>query len=149
MTARRLRDVAGDGGRKMRARRGQAMVELALITPIVLFVTLVGVQFAIIGIAALGLGQANYQAARYAATNPSASESTVKDFMVSVASPLIGANRGQYVTAHLSPAPPCPFGSTLTVSVTFDAGHLIALPNPFFGVSFPSALSNSQSAFCE
>lgn len=125
------------------------MVEVALIAPIVLFVTLVGVQFAIIGIAALGLGQANYQAARYAATNPSASESTVKSYMVSVASPLLRANGGSYVHASLSPAPPCPFGSTLTVSVTFDAGHLIALPNPFFGVSFPTSLANSQSAFCE
>ncbi len=133
----------------MRAGRGQAMVELALITPIVLFVMMVGIQFAIIGVAALGLGQANYQAARYAATNPSASESTVKNYMVSVASPVISANGGNYVTASLSPAPPCPFGSTLTVSVTFDAHHLVALPNPFFGIPFPTSLTNSQSAFCE
>jgi hypothetical protein len=41
--------------------RGQAAVELALITRIVLFVMLVGIQFAIIGTAALGLGQADYQ----------------------------------------------------------------------------------------
>ncbi len=57
----------------VKTRRGpvfalaQAMVEFALIAPLVLLLLLVGVQFAIIGAAALGLGQANYQAARYAA----------------------------------------------------------------------------------
>lgn len=125
------------------------MVELALITPIVLFAMLVGIQYAIIGTAALGLGQANYQAARYAATNTSATQFAVQSYMVSVASPLIGAGSGQYLTSTLSPAPPCTFGSTITVSVTFDANHLIALPNPFFGIPFPTSLTNSASAFCE
>jgi Flp pilus assembly protein TadG len=134
----------GDG-----AGRGQAAVELALITPIVLFVMLVGVQYAIIGVAAMGLGQADYQAARYAATHSSASQATVQSYMVSVASPIISAGSGQYLTTSLSPAPPCVFGSTVTVSVTFNAGHLLALPNPFFGVPFPTSLTNSESAFCE
>ena len=130
-------------------RRGQAAVELALITPIVLFVMLLGIQFAIIGLADLGLGQANYQGARYAATNPSAAQSAVQSYMVSVASPLIAASSGKYLTSTLSPAPPCTFGSTVTVSVTFDASHLVALPNPFFGITFPTSLTNSESAFCE
>jgi hypothetical protein len=125
------------------------MVELALITPIVLFVMLLGVQYAIIGTAALGLGQANYQAARYAATNPTASQSAIQSYMVSVASPIISAGSGKYLSSSLSPAPPCTFGSTVTVSVTFDANHLVALPNPFFGIQFPTSLTNSESAFCE
>ena len=131
------------------AGRGQAMVELALTMPIMLFVMLVGVQFAIIGTASLGLGQVDYQGARYAATNPSASQSAVQSYMVSVASPIISAGSGQYLTSSLSPAPPCTFGSTVTVSVTFNASHLVALPNPFFGIPFPTSLTNSQSAFCE
>jgi len=131
------------------AGRGQAAVELALITPIVLFVMLVGVQYALIGVAALGLGQADYQAARYAATHSSASQATVQSYMVSVASPIISAGSGQYLTTSLSPAPPCSFGSTVTVSVTFNASHLLALPNPFFGIPFPTSLTNSESAFCE
>jgi Flp pilus assembly protein TadG len=130
-------------------RRGQAMVEMALVTPIVLFVMLLGVQYAIIGTAVLGLGQANYQAARYAATNPTASQSAIQSYMVSVASPIVGAGSGRYLSSSLSPAPPCTFGSTVTVSVTFDASHLVALPNPFFGVQFPTSLTNSESAFCE
>jgi len=129
--------------------RGQAAVELALITPIVLFLMLVGIQFAIIGLAVMGLGQVDYQGARYAATNPSASQSTVQSYMVSVASPIIGAASGKYLSSTLSPTPPCSFGSTVTVAVTFDASHLVVLPNPFLGVTFPTSLTNSESAFCE
>ena len=140
----------------VKTRRGpvfalaQAMVEFALIAPLVLLLLLVGVQFAIIGAAALGLGQANYQAARYAAVNPSANQSAVKSFMLSVASPLISAESGKYVTTSVSPAPPCTFGNTVTVSLSFDVSHLVVLPNPFLGiVSFPSALSSTESAVCE
>jgi Flp pilus assembly protein TadG len=137
-------NVAGFG-----SRRGQAAVELALIAPIVLFIMVIGIQFAIIGVADLGLGQANYQGARYAATNPSATAAAVQSYMVSVASPIISANSGQYLRSTLNPAPPCTFGNTVTVSVTFDARHLVALPNPFFGVPIPTSLTNSESAFCE
>ena len=132
------------------ADRAQAAVEFALIAPLVAVVMLVGVQFAIIGAAALGLGQANYQGARYAAVNPTASQSAVQAYMISVASPLISANNGQYLTTSMSPAPPCPFGNTVTVSATFDIAHLVVLPNPFMGIiHFPTTLSNSESAFCE
>jgi hypothetical protein len=141
--------LAGCGRRRDGAGRGQATVELALITPIVLFVMLLGVQFAIIGVAALGLGQADYQGARYAAVNPSASQSAIQSYMVSVASPIVSAGAGKYLSSSLSPAPPCTFGSTVTVSVTLDVAHLVALPNPFFGIPIPTTLTNSQTAFCE
>jgi Flp pilus assembly protein TadG len=132
------------------AGRGQAAVEFALIAPVLMVVLLVGVQFAIIGDAALGLGQVDYQGARYAAINPSASQLDVQSYMVSAASPLIAANGGAYLTTTLSPAPPCSFGNTVTVAVSFDISHLVVLPNPFLGiVSFPTSLSNSESAFCE
>jgi len=130
--------------------RAQAAVEFALIAPLVVLLLLVGVQFAIIGAAALGLGQANYQAARYAAVNPTASQSAVNTFMLSVASPLISANSGQYVQTTLSPAPPCAQGNTVTVSLTFNVAHLVALPNPFMGLAaFPPSLSSTESAICE
>jgi len=130
--------------------RAQAAVEFALIAPVVLVLLLVGIQFAIIGAASLGLGQANYQAARYAAINPTASQSAVQTFMLSVASPLISANNGNYVTTTVSPAPPCSFGNTVTVSLSFDIAHLVVLPNPFLGiVTFPTALTSTESAVCE
>ena len=146
---KRLGHSASLGRRRDGARSGQAAVELALTIPVVLFVLLVGIQYAIVGTASLGLGQANYQGARYAATNTSATQSAVQSYMVSVASPLVSAGSGQYLTSSMSPAPPCTFGSTVTVSVTLDIRHLVALPNPFFGIPFPTSLTNSESAFCE
>ena len=125
------------------------MVEFALLVPIMSIVLMVGLQFALVGMAAMALGQANYQGARYAAVNPSASQSAVQSYMLSVASPIITVKSGKYLGSTLSPTPPCPFGSAVTVSVTFDTTHLLVLPNPFLGVRFPTSLSSSESAFCE
>jgi hypothetical protein len=129
--------------------RGQAAVELALIIPILAVVMAVGLQFAVIGTAALALGQVDYQGARYAAVNPSATQSQVQSYMLSSGSPIISVDSGKYLTSTLNPAPPCSFGGSVTVSVTFDTSHLVVLPNPFMGISFPTSLSNSESAFCE
>ena len=145
--------LSNPGTRKRRrvgVGRAQAAVELALIAPIVIILLLVGVQLAIIGDAALGLGQVDYQGARYAAVNPSYTQSQVQSYMLSVASPLIAANNGSYLTTTMSPAPPCAFGSSVTVAVSFNINHLVVLPNPFLGIiSFPTTLTNSESAFCE
>src|SRR5271157_2920920 len=131
------------------AGRGQAAVELALAAPIMAIVLVVGVQLAVLGTAALALGQANYQGARWAAVNSSATQAQVQSYMLSVASPMISASSGQYLGVSLSPAPPCAFGSSVTVGVTFDVAHLVVLPNPFMGISFPTSLTNSETAFCE
>jgi Flp pilus assembly protein TadG len=136
------RRLAGTG-------RAQAAVEFAIILTVALIVLVVGVQFAIIGETALALGQANYQGARYAAVNPSSTQAQIQAYMVSIASPTISANNGSYLTTTLSPTPPCAFGATVTVSVSFDIKHLLAVPNPFLGISFPTTLTNSESAFCE
>jgi Flp pilus assembly protein TadG len=138
----------------MGAHPAQSMVEFAFALPILLVTLLVGIQFAIIGEAALALGQVNYQGARYAAVNTSATQDAVKTYMLSVASPTISANGGSYLTVSLSPAPPCSFGAAVTVSLTYDANHLLALPNPFTlpfigRINFPSTLTSSESAFCE
>jgi len=128
----------------------QSIVEFAIAMPVVLITLLAGIQFAIIGAAALALGQANYQGARYAAVNTSADQTAVKNYMLSVASPTISANSGAYLSVSLNPAPPCDYGNAVTVSVTYNASHLLALPNPFLGLfSFPTTLSNSETAFCE
>jgi Flp pilus assembly protein TadG len=127
----------------------QSMVEFAFALPVVLIVLLVGIQFAIIGEAALALGQVNYQGARYAAVNGNATQDQVNTYMLSVASPTISANGGTYLHTTLSGGPPCTFGSSVTVSLSYDASNLLALPNPFLGIRFPAQLTSSESAFCE
>lgn len=137
-----MRRLKGAGG-------AQSAVEFAIALPVVLMALLVGIQYAIIGAAALALGQVNYQGARYAAINTSATQDQVTTYMLSVAAPQISANNGQYLTVNLSPAPPCAFGTSINVSLTYNTANLLALPNPFFGINFPAQLTSSESAFCE
>jgi Flp pilus assembly protein TadG len=136
--------------RKLKGGSGaQSMVEFAFALPVLLIVLLVGIQFAIIGEAALALGQVNYQGARFAAVNGNDTQDQVNTYMLSVASPTISANGGAYLHTTLSGGPPCTFGSPVTVSLTYDASNLLALPNPFLGIQFPVQLTSSESAFCE
>jgi Flp pilus assembly protein TadG len=145
----RLAMLAALMHRRKGAGRAQSAVEFAIALPVVLMTLLVGIQYAIIGAAALALGQVNYQGARYAAINTSKTQDEVTSYMLSVASPTISQNNGQYLTVNLSPAPPCAFGTSITLALTFDTSNLLALPNPFFGINFPTQLTSSESAFCE
>jgi hypothetical protein len=133
---------------------GQSSVELALVTPIVIVLLVVAIQFALIGSAALSLSQINYQGARWAAVNCTSggtcsTQSDVQTYMLDNAAPLIRAASGKYFSSTTSPAPPCSYGNSVTVSVNFDTSGLVILPNPFLGIPFPKALSSSESAFCE
>ena len=58
------------GLRKARIARGQSAVEFALISTVALMVMLLGVQYAMIGQAALAVSQGSAALARYAATHP-------------------------------------------------------------------------------
>ncbi len=57
--------------RRIRISRGQTMVEFAMVSVLFLVVMMVGVQFAMIGQAALALSQGASAIARYAAVNES------------------------------------------------------------------------------
>jgi len=72
-----------------RPGRGQAAVEFALVLTVAMIVLFVAVQLAIIGEAALSLGQMNYQGARWAAVNVCATDSEVATYMTVVGSPTI------------------------------------------------------------
>jgi hypothetical protein len=68
---------------------GQAMVEFALVLFVAMIVLFVAIQMAFIGQAALALGQLNYQAARYAAVNPTFGCSQLATYMSSNGSPTV------------------------------------------------------------
>jgi Flp pilus assembly protein TadG len=136
--------------------RGQAMVEFAMIAVVAILVLFLGIQFALLGQAALAVGQLAYQGARYASINPSASSSTIINTMrTQFASPTIANSDNKIlaitVTPDASAGTPRTFQSTVTVSVTLDPAkqNLILLPNPFFGISFSSKISSTQSAMVD
>lgn len=131
--------------------RGQAMVEFAMVLTVALMVLLLGIQYALIGQAALALNQVAYQGARYASVNPGASQSTITSYMLQVGSPTITKGNGQYLTITVNPTTtPRTFGQTVTVNLSFDDSGQLFLPNPFLGViTFPTTLTSQESAMSE
>ena len=149
-----------------RITRGQAMVEFALISILAMGVMLIGVQFALIGQAALALSQGASAIARYAAVNEplgalSATYSGAPNTaMQNLLSPSLGTNSwgdlrvtiNSYKggTASTTTTSPVPTVDYAVVTLSYDASSKIALPNPFLGmVTFPTALSAADSQLYE
>lgn len=149
--------------------RGQAAVEFAMISTLALLVMLVGVQYAMIGQAALAVSQGASAIARYAAINPGTvggasgngtltlNGSTLQNLLspaicggsCSNLTATIASTSATTGTANTASNPPA-FGDQLTVTLNFDATGVLALPRTFLGmVTFPTALSSKESQVYE
>jgi Flp pilus assembly protein TadG len=129
-------------------RGGQTLVEFALIIPIFLLLMLGVVQMVVVGGAALAVNQAAISCARYASLNPSLTQISVGAYLTSTASPLISDSGLQPVV--LSPsAVPRVTGTAVTVTVTYNLQTKLFLGTTFFGVTFPSQLSVTQTMTSE
>ena len=127
---------------------GQTLVEFALIIPIFLLLMLGVVQMVVVGGAALAVNQAAISCARYASLNPSFAQSSVGTYLASTASPLISDSGLQPVV--LSPtAVPRATGTAVTVTVSYNLQTKLFLGTTFFGVTFPSQLSVTQTMASE
>ena len=131
-------------------KRGQALLEMAIVLPVLLLILFVAIQLAIIGNVALAVTQLSYTGSRYASVNPTFAKDRVVDYMMQAGSPTITDHDGTNLTITMTPcASPSSYGSQVTVNVEYNLNAKLFLPNPFLGVSFPGALSSSQTAFCE
>ncbi len=140
--------------KRRRFARGQAMVEFALTAVVAMLVLFLGIQLALLGQAALAVGQLAYQGARYASINPnvpSSGSSSVTSWMQGVASPTIASSSLSILNIAISEDQPRAFQSTVTVTVTLDpvAKGIILLPNPFFGIKLGTKISSTQSAMVD
>ena len=142
-------------------RRGQAMVEFALLATLSMVVLLVGIQFAIIGQAALAVTQASYLGARAASVNSTMTSSQLNTTLQTLVSPTITGAQASLTLTNASD-PTCAggtrtFGCGFNVTVTYNATSKLFLPTtwslPIFGstqiITFPTALSSTQSAMTE
>jgi Flp pilus assembly protein TadG len=142
------------------------MVEFALLAPLALVIMLVGIQYAIIGQAAVAVSQGSAALARYAASNSS--------------TPALGTYNGagtlptnapNLLSETLCPGGTCTgvtlqvqsfVGTTntttnaptlqdrLVVTLNYDATTKIVLPTTwFFGIKFPTALASTDSQMYE
>jgi Flp pilus assembly protein TadG len=127
---------------------GQTLVEFALIIPIFLLLMLGVVQMVVVGGAALAVNQAAISCTRYASLNPSFAQSSVGTYLTATASPLINDSGLQPIV--LSPgAVPRVTGTAVSVTVTYNLQTKLFLGKTFFGVTFPSQLSVTQTMTSE
>ena len=132
--------------------RGQSMVEFAMIAPVALVVMLVGIQYALIGQAALAVSQASYLGARAASIDGTLDTSSLSGAISGQMSPTISGATVALAdnTAAASCGPPRTFGCPFTVTVTYDASSKIFLPSStLLGLTFPTNLSAQESAMTE
>jgi Flp pilus assembly protein TadG len=126
----------------------QTLVEFAFILPVFLLLMLGVIQVIIIGSAALAVSQAAVTCARYASLNPSYTASQVNSYLQSSASPLI--NNTGLGEIELSPTSvPRQTGTAVSVTVTYNLASKLFLGSSFFGVTFPTEVSVTQTMTSE
>ena len=137
------------------------MVEFALISTVAMMVMFVGIQFALIGQAALAVSQGASALARYAAVNPGALGTNGTVTLPTAASQLLSSsiltNGGADLTTTIASYTGTTTATTSTpgytdrvvITLSYNAASKIALPNPFFGIHFPTALAASDSQMYE
>jgi Flp pilus assembly protein TadG len=147
--------------RKGLISKGQSAVEFALISTVTMMVMLIGVQFALIGQAALAVSQGSSALARYAAVNPGALGTNGSVTLPTAAQQLLSSSILTNSGADLTTTIASYTGTTTTttsspgytdrvvITMSYNAASKIALPNPFFGIQFPSLLTASDSQMYE
>ena len=141
---------------KLKAQRGQGMVELVVCASAFLLLLLGGIQLAVVLNAALAVSQYAYAGARYASVHGSGQAfssygSTIAG-NVPASATIQGAGLGTpTVTCTGCTGGNIVSGAQLTVSVTYNltTGHKIGVPNPFFGYTFPTSITNTTSMMAE
>jgi Flp pilus assembly protein TadG len=176
-TGRAPADCGAPRPRRSRISRGQSMVEFALISIVALVVMLVGIQFAIIGQAALAVSEGSSALARYAANNPGAFTKTsggvttpvyngtglsVPAAAQSLLASSICDNSCGNLTLNIASysgtstsTPPAPTNAPVAnvdqvvITLNYNAANRIVVPSTLLGISFPSMLTASDSQIYE
>jgi Flp pilus assembly protein TadG len=139
------------------------MVEFAMGATLTLVVMLVGVQFAIIGQAALALSQGASTLARYAAVHPgtvsSGTGSSLPTPAQQLLSPTILTSSGSDLTVTVTSLKPDGTPETGTpiqgqdqviINLSYNVAQKVALPtSTLLGLSFPTNLTASDSQLYE
>ena len=155
-----------------RINQGQAAIEFALISVFALAVMLIGIQYALIGQAAVAVSQGSSALARWAASNTANSLGTVNGSISGsslpaaaqeVLSQSILTNGGSDLTVTVTSVDGAgntvgspQQGNQLTVSLSYATTSKLAVPNPFLaipplfpGITFPASVAATDSQMYE
>jgi len=133
---------------KIRVRRGQALIEFALVLPLLLILLLFIVQYGIIYRTAISLTNLSREGARYAATSPGLDSDIVQrvqdsrpatlnstDIMVKVT-----PDEGDTTRVRGS-------GAEITVTISYDMSKKLFLPATFLGAHIFATTYTTHSTF--
>lgn len=119
-----------------RTRKGQAIVETALVLPILLILSMLIVQFAIVMNATSTLTNLTREGARFAATQPAA-DAPIRARIQQVCPPSIlwtNIQNNIVVTPAQNTAGRTMSGQLITVQITYNMRNKAFLPTTFFGI---------------
>ena len=158
---------------RKRVSRGQAAVEFAMISVLALVVMLIGIQYALIGQAAVAVSQGSEALARYAASSVANSLGTYNGSVAGSALPAaaqqmlsqsLNTNSWNDLTVTITSktgsgansSNPPNLGDQLTINLTYATTSKLALPNPFMalpplfgGITFPANVKATDSQMYE
>lgn len=126
--------------------RGQALVEFALVLPVLLVLSMLIIQYGIIFYTTLSVTNLTREGARYAATAP-VSDDPIFTRIQNVMPPnikysdlniTISPDEGDSVRAVGS-------GGLITVTITYDMSKKLFLPSTFFGAKIFSSTYSTQA----
>jgi Flp pilus assembly protein TadG len=129
-------------------RRGQTLVELALVLPILLMLLMMIVQYSIIMNAAASIKNLSREGARFAATQPD-SDTDIKARMASVCPPTIkwsDVSGNVTITPAENATSRTTSGQLITVAISYNMSKKLFLPSKFFGIKI---FSTNYSASTE
>jgi Flp pilus assembly protein TadG len=155
-----------------RINRGQSAVEFAMMSVLALTVMLVGVQYALIGQAAVAVSHGSSALARYAASNlgnylangsvkasalPLAARQVLPQSLMSNGGDdltvTVNSYKGDGLTTEANPPLP---GEQVVITLSYDTTTKLAVPNPFLavpplfpGIRFPATVAAKDSQIYE
>jgi Flp pilus assembly protein TadG len=146
-----------------RISRGQAMVEFALISVVALAVMVLGIQYALLGQAALAVSQGASALARYAATHPTTITSGTASGLPTAAQNLLsptimtggGGDLAVTVASITGAGTPetgaiIPSSDQVKITLSYTTASKIFLPSTtLLGATFPATIASTDSQMYE
>ena len=143
--------------RRRRSSRGQALVEFALVLPVLLILTMLIIQYGIIFYTSLSLTNLSREGARFAATQPASSDSSVISTQQSsintrmanvapsnIAWSDVSSTITYYDASSGSEISTPAAGALVGVSLTYNMSNKLFLPSTFLGIQI---FSTSYTTF--
>lgn len=132
--------------RKSGKSRGQALVEFALVLPVLLVLTLLIIQYGIIFYTSIGVTNLSREGARFAATAP-ASDDDIEERIENVMPPNIKFSDLSIVVSPSEGSADRVVGTRalITVEVSYDMKKKLFLPSTFFKVKIFNETYTAQT----